>query len=79
MGLCISSHLLLQRQLQKRLSLSEGRGKLPDEDRYDGLNVFLFVCFLRQGFSVALEPVLKLALVVQSWPRTHRDPSSSAY
>ena len=32
----------------------------------DFLFVCLFVCFSRQGFSVALEPALELALVDQS-------------
>ena len=41
--------------------------------------VCVCVCgFPRQGFSVALEPVLELVLVVQAGLKTHRDPPASA-
>ena len=42
------------------------------------LFLFFFFFLSRQGFSVALEPVLELALCRPGWPRTHRDPHASA-
>ena len=40
--------------------------KLPLNVKFIYLFIYLFIGFLRQGFSIALEPILELALIDQA-------------
>ena len=42
------------------------------------MQIFFLFCFLRQGFSVTLEPVLETGSCRPGRPQTHRDPPAFA-